>query len=162
VVEVREGAGGGLAGRWRELADELFPAARVFILELHARRPQRISFGRFGHAGLLEPPRRRLCFLCELLTLVGGGPIAASGADQRTRTLRGGEAEMARRETAHRKPDNVSLVDLQRVEHGTNIVACSILRVTLPLSRHVRRWVSPRIVGDAAISARKIANLWFP
>src|SRR2546422_4791876 len=66
-----------------ELFDEFLPAARVFVLELHAGWPERIGLGCLWHAGLFELPCRRLRFLCELLPLVGRGPIAAARHDQR-------------------------------------------------------------------------------
>src|SRR6266511_3009249 len=145
-----------------KLVDEFLPAARVFILKLHARRSERIGLRCLRHAGLLELPCRRLRFRCELLTLVGRGPIAAARHHQRTRALRIGEAEVECREAADGKSDDMSFVDFQRVEHGTNVVARTILRITLSIRRHVRGRITPRVVGDAPIAAGKIANLRFP
>src|SRR6266436_3226443 len=40
--------------------------------------------------------------------------------------------------------------------------ARAILRITLVIRWHVRRRITPRVVGDAPIAAGKIANLRFP
>src|SRR5262249_58192706 len=101
LVGAAKGGGGPFAGVLGELVDEFLPAARVFFLDLPARWSERIGLGRLRHAGLLELPCGRLRLLCELLTLVGRGPIAAARHDQRTRTRRIGEAEMYDRDAAH-------------------------------------------------------------
>jgi hypothetical protein len=161
-LDAAHGARRAFARMLGELVDEFFPAAGILVLELHARRSERIGLGGLRHAGPLELACRSLRFLCELLTLVRRGPVAAARHDQRTRALRVGEAEVERREAAHGQPDNVGAVDLERIEHGTNVVARAVLRITLPIRRHVRRRIAPRVVGDAAITARKIAELRLP
>src|SRR4029450_11341617 len=91
---------------------------------------ERIGLGCLPHA-FLELSCRCLRFLGELLTLIGRGPIAAARHHQRARALRIGEAEMQRREATHGEPDDMRLVELQRVEDGTNVIARAILRITL-------------------------------
>ena len=83
-----------------ELLGEFVPAARVLVLELDPRRPERIGLDRLRHA-LLEFPCGRLGFRCELLALIGRGTVAATRHHQRARALWIGEAEVERRETAH-------------------------------------------------------------
>ena len=99
-----------------ELVGEFLPAARVLVLELHARRRERVAHRRLAHADLLEAPGGGLGFLRELRTLVGGCAIAAAADDQRQCALRIGEAEVQRRKSAHRQTDDVGLVDLQSVQ----------------------------------------------
>ena len=50
----------------RELIGEFAPAARVLVLELHARRPERVTFGGLGHAQLFEILGGGLGFFGEL------------------------------------------------------------------------------------------------
>src|ERR1700674_4332890 len=106
-----------------ELGCELRPAARVLVLELNARRPERVTVRRLRHSELLELAGRRLGLLGALLTLVGRRTVAAAADHQRAGAIRISEPEMDDREAAHRQPDNMRLVDLERVEHGTDIVA---------------------------------------
>ena len=115
-----------LVGMLGKLPGELAPAARVFVLELHARRSERVGFCRLGHPRL-ESPRRCFGFLCELGPLLRRSPIAAACDHQRTRPLRIREAEMQRRKAAHGKADDMCLVETQRVEHGAYVIARAIL-----------------------------------
>jgi hypothetical protein len=50
-------------------------------------------------------------------------------------------------------------LDAERVEHRKNIVAGAILRITLDLLRHLRRRVTPGVIGDAAMPPREVAHL---
>src|ERR1700738_3812207 len=114
-----------------KLVAKFLPAARVLVLELHARGSERIALSRAHHAGLLEFLRGRFGFLREYSALVGRGAIAAAGNPQRPRAFRIGKAEMQGCEAAHREPDNVSLVELEPIEHGEDVVARAILEIAL-------------------------------
>src|SRR3954453_11862784 len=128
-----------------ELVAEFLPAARVLVLKLHARWPKRVSLGRLRHAGFLERARRGLGLVCELLAFFGSGPVAAARDYQGASALRIGKAKMERSEAAHRKPDNMRLVELESVEDGADVVARAVLRITLGF-RHVRRRIAARII----------------
>ena len=68
---------------------------------------------------------------------------------------------MQRGEAAHRQADDVRLVDLQRVEHGANIIARAVLRVALDIVGHVRGRIAAGIESYAAVSAAEISDLSF-
>ena len=53
------------------------------------------------------------------------------------------------------------LVDLQRIEHGADVVAGAILRIARRVLGHVRGRVAAGIVGDAAVAPPEIAHLAF-
>src|SRR4051794_32174519 len=63
---------------------------------------------------------------------------------------------------AHRKTDDVRLVDLERIEHRADIVARPILRIFFAVLRHVGGRIAARVDGDAAIVARKVTHLLLP
>src|SRR5262249_10887096 len=157
-----EGARRTLARVLSELVDEFLPAAWILVLELHARRSERIGFGRLFHAGLLELSRRGLGFFGELLPLIRHRAVAAARHHQRTRALRVDEAEVQRREAAHGQADDMGLVDSQRVEHGTDVVARAVLRIALPIRGYFRRWIAARVEGNAPIAAGEMTKLRFP
>src|SRR6185436_7460139 len=69
---------------------------------------------------------------------------------------------MERSERAHRTPDDVSALDSQRVEDAADIVTPALLRIALPVLRHVRRRVATRVVSDAAVAAGKVPYLRLP
>ena len=66
---------------------------------------------------------------------------------------------MKRRKAAHRKADDVGLVDLEGIEHRADVVARAILRIVLAVFRHVGGRIAARIEGDAAIVFREMTNL---
>ena len=90
------------------------------------------------------------------------GAVAASGDDQRASALGIGEAEMDGGEAAHRQADDVGLVDLERVEHGADVVAGARLRVLRDVVRHVGGRIAARVVGDAAVAPAEMAKLRLP
>src|ERR1035437_7654642 len=62
-------------------------------------------------------------------------------------------------EAAHRQADDMRLVDFECVEHRTDVVTRPLLRVTLSVIGHVGWWITPRVVGDAAVPLAEIAHL---
>ena len=62
------------------------------------------------------------------------------------------KAEMQGRETAHRQADDVRLVDLERVEHRTDVVARAIL-LRLPQRLHLR-------IMEAVVVCGGLGFLW--
>ncbi len=64
-------------------------------------------------------------------------------------------------EPAHRDADDMRLVDLERVEHGADVVPGAVLRIARRVFRHVRGRVAAGVVGDAAIAPPEIAQLAF-
>src|SRR6266567_4380646 len=145
-----------------ELISELPPAARVLVLELHARRPERIAHSSLRHADFLEAPRGGLGLGGELRPLVGRRPVAATSDYQRTSAIGIGEAEMQRRKTAHGQADHMRLVDLERIDDRLDVITCALLRVSFAVVRHVGGRIAAGIERDAAIAAAEIAHLRFP
>ena len=90
-------------GRFK-LLRELGPAARVLVLELDSRRPERVLF-RGILPVRLEGRRRGLALGPELLLFVGLGTVAAAGDDERARAPGIGDADVQRRESAHGEAD---------------------------------------------------------
>src|SRR5262245_17400391 len=114
-----------------ELFGELAPAARVLVLVLYAGGAERIAFSRLFHRQLFEALGGGFRFLGKLHTLAGRCAVTAARHHDRAAPLPVREAEVKRRKPAHRKPDDVSLVDLQGIEHSADIVARAFLRVAL-------------------------------
>src|SRR4051812_19455614 len=136
-----------------ELAGELGPAARVLVLELHARRAEGV-LGR-GFAPVAEEGSgRRFALGPELVFLLRLGAVAAAGDYQRARTVRVRNAEVQRGESAHREPDHVRALDAEMVEHRESVVARMSLRIALAVLRDVRGREPARSIGDAAEIAR--------
>src|ERR1700686_2601787 len=142
-----------------ELISELTPATRVLVLELDARRPERIASSGLRHAYPLETPRGGLDLGGELRPLVGRGAVAATGHHQRACAIRIGEAEMQRSKTAHRQADHMRIVDLESIDYRLNVITCALLRVFFAVVRHVGRRIAARIERNAAIPATKMAHL---
>ncbi len=72
------------------------------------------------------------------------------------------EPEMQAGEAAHGEADDVRLVDLERIEHGADVVARPVLRIEFDLARHVRGRIAAGIVRDAPIGAAELAELRLP
>ena len=142
-----------------EIGGKFGPAARVLVLELHARRADAIGLRRDLHAGAFDQRRGLRGLVVKLLALAGLGAIAAAGDDQRQGALGIGKAEMQGRKPAHRDADDVRLADRQRVEHGADVVAGAVLRIARGVFGHIGRRVAARIVGDAAVAPPEIPHL---
>src|ERR1019366_6002403 len=96
-----------------ELVGKFAPAAPVLVLELHARRPERVTFGGLRHALLLEILGGSLGFFGELCAFIRGSAIAAACDHQRASAVRVDKAEMQSCEAAHRQSDDMRLVDFE-------------------------------------------------
>src|SRR6185295_8147933 len=79
---------------------------------------------------------------------------------QRARTV--GHAEMKGGEGTHRQPDHVCTLDAEPVQHGKDVVPRPRLRIALRVLGHLRGRVAPGVVGDAAVTAREVAELRLP
>src|SRR5688572_16161824 len=145
-----------------ELAGELAPTARILVLELHARRAERIALCHLGHALLLDLLRGGVGLGAELLALGGLRAIAATAHDEGKRPLCVGDAEMQRGETAHGEAADMGLVDAQVVEDRTDVVARQRLRVFFRILRHVRWRIAARVERDAAVITREEPHLRLP
>ena len=66
---------------------------------------------------------------------------------------------MERGKAAHRDADDMRLGNAEPVEHGADVVAGAILRIALRVLRHIRGRITAGVVGDAAVTAREIADL---
>src|SRR5207302_32583 len=119
--------------------------------------------GRGVRHGLLEHQlgERARIFL-ELLMLRRVRTVAAAGDGEGKRAVAVRHAEMQRGEGAHRQPDNVRALDAERIEHTADIVAGARLRVALELLRNVGGRIAARVIRDAAIAAREMAQLRLP
>src|SRR5579862_524086 len=151
---------GGAAGRMLgELGEELGIAARVLVEVLHAGRPGAVGLGDFGHAVALDFRRGAAGFIAELLALVGLRAVAAAGDDQGGGAVGIGETEMQHGKAAHRDADDVRLRNVESVEHGADVVARPLLRILIPVLRHVGGRIAARVERDAAVAPREIAQL---
>jgi hypothetical protein len=144
-----------------QLLRELGPAARVLVLELHARGAERVLLRclrpvRFERCG------RRLALGSEFVLLVGFCAVAAAGDDERARALRIREPDVQRREAAHRQSDHMRAFDLEVIQHRDRVVARVVLRVALRVVRNVRGRKPARGIADAAEVAREEAHLRLP
>ena len=85
--------------------------------------------------------------------------VTASGDHQRSRAIAVVQAEVQRREPAHRDADHVRLVDPESVEHGADVVAGARLRIVRDLGGNVGGRIAARVVGDASVAPREMAHL---
>ena len=145
-----------------EFSAEMCKAARVLVLELHARRADLVGLDRFGGAEFLEAPRHHFGVAHELRALVRIGTIARTDGCQRQRHARVTQAEMNRRVAAHRAADDVRFSDFQMAHDRRNVVGGDRLRILRYRFRHVGRRIAARIEGDAAIAPAEVTDLRFP
>src|SRR5260221_14320372 len=104
-----------------ETVSELLPAARILVLELHPACAKRIDLREFFRALLFEIVRNLQRDAAKILLILLLAAIAGTGDCERQRTLRRAEPEMHRAESAHRKPDDMRVGDLQCVGNGAPI-----------------------------------------
>src|SRR5699024_9401501 len=100
--------------------------------------------------------------LLELGAGLRSGAIAAAGDHQRARPRRVAQAEVQGGEAAHRQTDDVCLFQLQVIHDGEDVVGRALLGIAGQIVRYVRGRVTARVVGDAAVASREVANLRFP
>ena len=98
----------------------------------------------------------------ELLAPVALGPVSAARDHERQSAVLVMEAEMQSREPAHGEPDDVGALDTQVVEHRERVEAGAVLGVALGVLGYVRRRISARVVGDAAVRAPEVPDLRLP
>ena len=101
-----------------QLCLELGEAARVLVLELHARRAVGVALGEGLHPRLAENRDDVRHLLAEALALGRVRAVAAAGDHQRARPRGVAEAEMQGREPAHREAHDMRLSIPSRVEDG--------------------------------------------
>ena len=77
------------------------------------------------------------------------------GQRHRQRALRRVEADLERRVGAHRQADQVRFRDSEMIEHGERVSVEVPVVVDLGGSRHIRRRIAARRIGDTAVAARK-------
>src|SRR5712691_5172562 len=87
---------------------------------------------------------------------------AAAADRKRARPIRISEAEMQRGKSAHGQADDVSLADVEAIQHGANVVARAGLGVALDALRYVGGRKAAGVIGDAAIAAAEVTKLGFP
>src|SRR5215475_4576785 len=138
---------------------ECSPAARILVLVLHARRTERVGFGRLFHRQFLKTFCGCLSLLGKLSPLAWCRAIAATCNHNRAATVGIGKSEMKRGKSAHRKPDNVRFVDLESIQHGPDVVSGALLRIALAILGDIGRRISARVERHAAIIFREMANL---
>jgi hypothetical protein len=51
------------------------------------------------------------------------------------------------------------LVQAERVHHRADVVARPLLRIAPTVARHIGGRIAPRVIGDAAVMARELAEL---
>src|SRR5206468_500339 len=125
-------------------------------------RSLRVHLGRLHHAVFFEAARDDLGVLAELVALAGHAAVAGAGDNERERPVRMPQAEVERREAAHREAAHVGLLDLQAVEHAADVLGRALLRVRLHVVGHVRGRIAARVERDRAIAAREESHLQVP
>lgn len=73
-----------------------------------------------------------------------------------------GECEVKSAKPAHRQTYDMSLLDLQSIEHGYRVGYCVVLGIARRIGGHTRRWISPSCVSYAAMTTRKRTHLRLP
>src|SRR5262249_43594713 len=63
---------------------------------------------------------------------------------------------------AHRMTDDVRLLYAEAIQEGDDVAASDVLPVARRIARHLRGWITARREGDAAMSAREMAQLRLP
>src|SRR5215207_5047172 len=116
---------------------ELGKAARILVLELDARRPERVALGESLHALRLDRGRDHVGLAAEALALVEFRAIAAAADAKRMRPLPVPEAEMQGCEASHREPDDMGPVLAEMIEDRGDIVGGARLRIGARLLGHV-------------------------
>src|SRR4051812_46080873 len=106
-----------------ELRDVFGEAARVFVLELHARRPMPVGSRELRHTLALDEGSVGAAVVLEFAVLRRMRAVAAArhGNGQRAISVR--DAEMQGRERAHRQADDVCTLDAERIEYAADVVA---------------------------------------
>ncbi len=155
-------AGGAQGVVLAEPAHHLLPAARVLGLELDARGAAAIDLGEAPAAALLEASGGLLGLGAEARLLRLLGAVADAGADQRERAPRVVEAEVQRREGAHRQADDMRALDPGAVEDRQDVGRGARLAVGRRFRGHVGGRIAARVVGEAAVAPAEEAQLRLP
>src|SRR5215813_7945856 len=95
----------------RQVPHAFREAARILVLELHARWAFRIALRHLGHALGVEIGRGLLRLLLELLALLALGAVAAARNHDALRAIGVAQPEMQRCEATHRETDHMRLGD---------------------------------------------------
>ena len=156
------GVGGAERRVLGQVADVPVEPARVLRSQLQARRIVAVGGGELRHALLQQYLGVRARGALELLPLRRHRTVAAAGDDEAQGARAVLHAEMQRGEAAHGKSHDVGAPDLQCVQHREDVVSRALLRVALHALGHVRGRVAARVVGDAAVAARKVGELRIP
>jgi hypothetical protein len=72
------------------------------------------------------------------------------------------KAEMQGGEAAHGQPHDMGFVDLKMVQHRSDVICGTDLRVFRHVFRNVGRRVTARGIGDGAVALPEMAHLRFP
>ncbi len=141
---------------------ELREAARILVLELHPGRAVGVFLGKGFDAVLVQEGRDGGGLGAERFLLAFLRAIAAAGDDQRQGACGVAEAEMQRREAAHRQADHMRLADAQVVQHGGDVVRGAGLGVACRIVRDIGRRIAARGVADRAVALAEMPHLRFP
>src|SRR5919204_2636303 len=120
-----------------ELRQVFGEGARVLDLELHALRADAVRGDELRHAVAPDALRIGARILLELLVVRWMRAISAARYRDGERALRVLEPEVQRGEGAHREPDHVRALELQAVEHATDVISRALLRIAVPVLRHL-------------------------
>ena len=141
---------------------ELGKPARVFVFELHPGRAVGVFLGKRADAFVVDEPRHRVDLGPEFVLRAFLGAVAAACHDQRQRLGRVAKPEMQRREPTHRQADDVRLGDAHSLQHGSDIVGSTGLRIFPDVVRHIRGRITPRGERYGAIALPEMPHLGFP
>src|SRR5262245_20296560 len=104
--------------------------------------------------------RKRLHFLA-LLDIRTRAP-ATTCCDNRNTACRRIDTDMQCRVAAHGMPDNMCLLDLERIHDCDDVITRNVLAVLRAIFWHIGRWIAALTVGDTTMGAGEISHLHLP
>ena len=145
-----------------QAGNEPGPAARILLLKGQAALHGDVFLGEVGRAAGLEIFGNRQRQRAKVGARAGLGAVAAAADRQRQRPVGVGNAEMQRREAAHRKAHDMRVVDTEMIEHRQRVVTRDILRIAGFFLRDVGARIPACRIDDATTPPAEMADLWFP
>src|SRR5579872_5365424 len=161
-LHATHGVGGALRIVLRQALGKQAPAPRILFLELDAGRSFRIDRRKILCSPLFEVVRNLRRNALEVILVDFFGAIAGARSDHRQHPLWMTQSSVEARETAHRKADDMGLVDPGRIQHVDDIVGGPRLRVGLDRFRNIRRRIASGRERNALMPAREKIELRLP
>ena len=114
------------------------------------------------HSALDKAARERRRFLQPRLALGRRRAGTRPGGYNRARLSGILQSKLQGGVSAHAEPHDVSALDREPLHDGGNVVHGKLPAILIEVFGNVAGRIAARIVGDAAVGAREMANLGFP